>query len=143
VLDGELGSLDLHCVVTYDGMLYTYLYELTATAVVNPVHLFDVGNPQQLEFDNAANSGASHDFTNPTYLGYLTSVAWTKGELKFGETAEFTYTSEYSPTVVFTSVSGGGMSSDDQTLGMLIPEPTGLSLVGLCALGALGYIRRR
>jgi hypothetical protein len=143
VLEGELGSLDLHCVVSLDSGVYTYTYELTATAVVNPVHLFDVGNPNQLVFTDAVNWGTSHSFTDPTYKDFLTSVAWTNGELKFGETGTFVYETVYAPMEVFTSVSGGGISSDGVTLGMMIPEPGMLSLVGLCALGALGLIRRR
>jgi hypothetical protein len=142
VLEGELGSLDLGCVVTLDSGVYTYTYELTATAVVNPVHLFDVGNPKRLEFTDATNVGGSHSFQNPVFLDYLTSVAWANGELKFGETGTFVYKSVWGPREVFTSVSGGGISSDGVTLGM-VPEPGMLSLVGLCALGALGLIRRR
>jgi hypothetical protein len=142
VLGGPLGSLDLHCVVTTDGSLFTYTYDLTATAVVNPVHLFDVGNPYRLVFGSATNAGASHSFKDPTYKDYLTSVAWANGQLKFGETGTFVYLTAYQPMEVHTSVSGGGISSDGITLGM-VPEPGSLSLVGLCFLAGLGYIRRR
>jgi hypothetical protein len=142
VLSGQLGTIDVHALVTFDGSIYTYTYEVTATGVVNPVHLFDVGNPNQLTYTAATNTGATHVFVDPTYKPFLTSVAWSNGELKFGETATFAYESEWAPTEVHTAVSGGGLSSDGLTLGM-VPEPTSVSLFGLCALGALGLIQRR
>jgi hypothetical protein len=141
VLGGSLGSLDMHTVVTFDGTLYTYTYELTASSVVNPVHLVDVGNPIKLKYTDSSNSFASHVFYNPTYKPFLTSVSWSNGELKFGETATFTYQSIWAPTEVHTSVSGGGLSSDGVTLGM-VPEPASyLSLLG--ALAPLVLLRRR
>ena len=139
---GELGSLDLHCLVTFDGTYYTYLYELTATAVVNPIHFFDVGNPLKLQYQDASNVGATHAFKNPVWKDYLTSVGWSNGEIKAGQAASFQYMTVYAPIERFTSSSGGGLSSEGVTLGM-IPEPASVSLFGLCALSAVVFIRRR
>jgi hypothetical protein len=144
VLTGQLGTVGVHAVVTQTGSTYLYNYDVTATSVSTAVSLFDVGNVEQLDFTNATNVGATHAFTNPTYLPFLTSVTWVDGELDNTKTATFSYKSDYAPIQVETSVSGAGLSANGSTLGMTsVPEPSTVSLFGMGALGVLGLIRRR
>jgi hypothetical protein len=143
VLTGGLGSLDLHSTVDYDGSIYTYTYVLTATDVISPVHHFDVGNPDQLEFADATNTGALYDFDNPVYQDWLTSVLWSYGEIVPTGTATFSYTSVYAPTEGDVTATDTGNRAMGRTYVMMVPEPTTIGGLGVLLLGLAGAFRRR
>lgn len=142
VLSGGLGSLDLHTVVTFDGSMYTYTYDLTATQVNAPVHHFDVGNPNQLPFANAMNTGADQIFDDPTYQTWLTSVLWSYGEILPGNSATFSYTSEFGPMVGDVTAADTGLRAIGLTY-VMVPEPTTIGGFGLLLLGLAGAYRKR
>lgn len=144
-LIGELGTIHVEALVTDDGGgWYTYLYDVTATDVVAPIHTVSVGNPEQVGFENAQNSGASVAFTDPFYQEFMTSVIWINGVLLPGETGRFSYESRFVPQEVDMSVLNAGHGADGVTLGMsAIPEPTAVPLVAGAALGWLGWFRFR
>jgi hypothetical protein len=144
VLTGGLGTLDLHSTVIFDGSIYTYTYVLTASDVVSPVHHFDVGNPNQLEFADAANTGALYAFDNPVYESWLTSVLWSYGEIEPNYTAAFSYTSVYAPVEGDVSATDTGNRAEGKTYVMsTVPEPTTIGGLGVLLLGMAGAFRRR
>jgi hypothetical protein len=140
VLQGDLGRLDLHAVVTYEWetATYAYLYELTATDTVSPVHYLDLGNPYALYFWGAFNDGG---FADPTYQPYLTSMIWGEGDMQTGEVLLFGFASMFPPTEVSISALDRGQRSIGSTLGM-VPEPA-LGFVSAAVVGALSLWRRR
>ena len=144
VLQGDLGSLDLHTAVTFDSItgIYTYTYELTATNVIAPVHHFDVGNPNQLKFFDAQNVGATQPFDDPVYQSWLTSVLWSYGEIKPGGSATFSYQSYYPAEVGSVSAMDFGTRAIGETY-VMVPEPITAGGFGLLLLGLVGAYRRR
>jgi hypothetical protein len=142
VLSGDLGILDLHTVVTLDGGtgIYTYIYELTATDVHSPVHHFDVGNPNQLEFFDAMNVGADQPFVDPVYEDWLTSVLWSYGEILPGNTATFTYESYYGPIEGDVSALNLGTRAIGRTY-VMVPEPVTAGSMAFLFMGLAGLYR--
>jgi hypothetical protein len=140
-LEGNLGTLQLTAIVTYDSGVYSYWYELYAEEIVSPVHVFDVGNVDQLQYWGAWNEGADYPFQDPQWQPGYTSVTWRFGELRNGSTARFGYYSEYGPDFVATTALDSGKNAEGYTYGMVIPEPAlGSLAVGL--LLGLGLLRR-
>jgi hypothetical protein len=145
VLSGGLGNLDLHTLVTVDKMTgtYTYTYDLTATDVIAPVHHFDVGNPNQLAFFNAQNTGADKPFEDPVYQNWLTSVLWSYGEIVPTGTATFSYQSYYGPMVGWATALDLGTRAIGETYVMMVPEPASAGSMALLLLGLAGVYRYR
>jgi hypothetical protein len=145
VLSGDLGTLDLRTEVSFDGQIYHYEYELTATAVVSPINVFGVMNPCGRSFGGPGNEGAYIDFVNPIPDPHSDYVGWHHGVLFSGGTALFYYESAYGPGRVAAKVGGAGRSGPaarGDALGM-VPEPGLVSLVGLACLGLVGWRRAR
>jgi hypothetical protein len=138
VLTGDLGTLDLRAVVTYDAGVYDYMYELTATQVFAPVSHIDVGNPYVLYYWDAYNTDG---FNNPVFEDFLTSIIWTEGLVNNGEVVIFGYKSEWRPTKVPISAFDEGMRAEGITLGM-VPEPSWAFAI-LLAVAPLARFRRR
>lgn len=146
-LEGDLATgtgLACDAVVDLTGGIYTYTYTLTYNAGVGGIHIFDVENPNGVNFFDAAGSAG---FSGPNN-GNATWIEWLGGELMPGNSATFSYKSYAAPMEieVWTYVINGGTSAVGTTLGMgaALPEPS--SLIAL-AFGATGFlplaIRRR
>jgi hypothetical protein len=140
ILSGDLGTLDLHTEVTFDGQFYHYVYELTATSVVSPINAYTVMNPRGLGFLGPGNAGADIEFLDPEPGPDLVEIGWCNGVLYHGGTAAFYYDSVFGPGGVLTGADGGGLTATGVTLGM-VPEPGMISLVGAAWLG-LALLRR-
>ncbi|HPP74504.1 MAG TPA: PEP-CTERM sorting domain-containing protein [Armatimonadota bacterium] len=147
ILTGTIGTLNLSADASWTGTVWHYTYTLTYTSstVGGIIKTFQVENPGQLAFTNAANSGT---FLNPIYDPQAYSIDWLSGYFTPGQTITFSYDSEYQPEVipVYALTVDSGQSAGGMTIGMsnaVIPEPGSiLTLAGMLA-GVSAIWRRR
>lgn len=139
---GPLQHLSLYSLVTREGGIYTYAYDLTYdVGTVTMAEVFSVSNWEDLAFLPGASN--NDGFTNPVYTSGDGEIKWFDGHIAKNQTVHFEYTSIYAPSeigVYAYAVDGGGFADGEMAaLGMTtaIPEPA--SVAGLM-MGVLGFV---
>ena len=140
-LTGSLGTVPLNAEATFAGDVWTFIYTASIGNVTANVTGFSIGNALRLEFTQATNN---KNFTNPVFSG-SDSILWNAGSVpKDQGPIIFSFKSTYGPKIsVPTTLYGNIKSAGGNTLGLSVPEPASMAVLGTLAFGGAAAIYRR